>query len=59
MKILVRCVETNLFYAGDGRWVQNSGHAFDFRCVEDAVQACREQRMVGMEVVLSYPGSSL
>ena len=54
MRVLLRSLKTNHFYAGPAKWVPCSGEAFAFQDLEHAGRAYRQEMMSEMELVLSY-----
>jgi hypothetical protein len=54
MKILLRNTRTGLFYAGQDRWTQNDPEAFDFEQTDLALEAVREARLQGVEVLVKF-----
>jgi hypothetical protein len=54
MKILLRNTRTGLFYAGQDRWTQNDPEAFDFEQTDLALEAVRDARLHGVEVLVKF-----
>jgi hypothetical protein len=61
MRVLLRSLKTDLYYAGTGQWVKEPEFAFDFELVERAAMTFRYERMPEVEVVLQSlrPASEL
>jgi hypothetical protein len=61
MRVLLRSLKTELYYAGTGQWVKQPEFALDFELVERAAQAFRREKMPEVEVVLQSlkPASEL
>jgi hypothetical protein len=54
MKVFLRRTNTNFYYAGNNDWTEDSRYARDFDQVEDAIQFHKDEKLAGVEVVLSY-----
>jgi len=54
MKIVLRQINTRRYYAGPQKWTTDVRGAIDFGEVERAIKASREEKLTGMEVVLSF-----
>jgi hypothetical protein len=54
MKVLLRKTKTSLYYVGANQWTSDPKQARVFEQVEQAIQLQREERLIGVEVVLSY-----
>jgi len=54
MKVLLRRTNTNLYYAGNNEWTEDSRYARDFDQVEEAIQFHKDEKLTEVEVVLSY-----
>jgi hypothetical protein len=54
MKVVLHSTKTNLYYVAPNQWTADPKQARDFEQVHNAIRVDREERMTGMEVVLSY-----
>jgi hypothetical protein len=54
IRILLRRVQTGLYYQDLERWTPSVTEAFDFVEVEDAVKCARDSQLEGVEVVLDF-----
>lgn len=54
MRVLLRQSNTGLYYAGERHWTVDMRSAFDFAEVERAIKTGREEKLTGVEVVLSF-----
>lgn len=54
MKILLRNLQTGLFYAGPNQWTQNDPEAFDFEQTDLALDAVRDAKLTGIEVLVKF-----
>jgi len=54
MKILLRNTQTGLFYVGPDRWTENHPEAFDFEKTDLALDAVRDGKMRGIEVLMKF-----
>jgi len=54
MKVLLRQSKTQQYYAGAHRWTNDIAKAFDFGHVECAIITARDEKLTGVEVVLSF-----
>ncbi len=54
MKVLLRNLETGLFYAGPDRWTKDYSEALDFQQTELAIDRVSEARLPGMEVLIHF-----
>ena len=54
MKVLLRRTNTNIYYAGNNEWTEDSRYARDFDQVEEAIQFHKDEKLTEVEVVLSY-----
>ncbi len=52
MEILVRHRTTQLFFAGNRRWVPNSAEAFKFETVQAAVERIQQENLRRMELLI-------
>jgi hypothetical protein len=43
-----------MFFAGTQQWTNEVKKAFDFGDVEHAIKASRSEKLIGVEVVLSF-----
>ena len=54
MKVLLRKTNNSHYYVADNQWTADSRYARDFGEIEQAIQVHREEKLAGVEVVLSY-----
>ena len=54
MRVLLRQIDMQLYFAGSNQWTSDARRAIDFGSVAAAMKASREARLNRMEVVLSY-----
>jgi hypothetical protein len=54
MRVLLRSLKTNHFYAGPDKWAPCSEEAFAFQDLEQAGRIYQQEMMSQMELVLSY-----
>jgi hypothetical protein len=54
MKILLRSIQTGLFYAGPDQWTKNGPEAFDFEKTELALDAVREGKLESIELLMKF-----
>ena len=51
-KVWLRSRETNQFFSGNGHWVSERHHAFDFRDVQKALAYGKRSGIESLEVIL-------
>lgn len=54
MKILLRNTQTGLFYVGPNQWTNNDPEAFDFEQTDLALDAVRDGKLQGIEVLMKF-----
>ena len=54
MKILLRSVQTGLFYAGPDQWTKNGPEAFDFQKTDLALDAVRDAKLKSIELLMRF-----
>jgi hypothetical protein len=54
MKILLRNIQTGLFYAGPNQWTNNDPEAFDFEQTDLALDAVRDGKLQSIEVLMKF-----
>jgi hypothetical protein len=54
MKILLRNTQTGLFYVGPDHWTKNHPEAFDFEKTDLAIDAIRDSKLQGIEVLMKF-----
>ena len=54
MKILLRNLQTGLFYVGPNQWTKNDPEAFDFEQTDLALDAVRDGQLKGIEVLVKF-----
>ena len=54
MKILLRNIQTGLFYVGPDRWTQFDPEAFDFEQTDLALDAVRDRNLKSIEVLVKF-----
>lgn len=54
MRVLLRKTNNSHYYAGKNQWTVDPRYARDFEQVETAIQLHRDERLAGVEVVLSF-----
>lgn len=59
MKILLRSTQTGLFYAGPDQWTKNDPEAFDFEQTDLALDAVRDAKLKGIEVLVKFEDPAL
>ncbi|HEX2973711.1 MAG TPA: hypothetical protein VHP11_15355 [Tepidisphaeraceae bacterium] len=52
MRVLLRNIQTGLFYAGDERWTESSALAWDFKQPDLAAKAYTEVHLSDGEIVV-------
>ncbi len=52
MEVLLRHRSTQLFFAGNRRWVPNSAEAFKFETVQQALELSQQEHLRRMELVI-------
>ena len=58
MKILLRNTQTGLFYVGPGEWTPNHPEALDFEQTDLALDAVRDAKLKGIEVLMKFEDPS-
>ena len=59
MKVLLRNVETGLYYAGPGTWTGDHSEARDFEQTNLALDHVSETGLRGMELLMRFDSPSL
>ncbi|HVV02278.1 MAG TPA: hypothetical protein VHH88_12995, partial [Verrucomicrobiae bacterium] len=54
MKVLLRHVNTGLYYRDSSEWTENPDAASDFKASANALQLVSEMRLEGVEIVLWF-----
>ena len=54
MKILLRNLQTGLFYVGPNQWTKNDPEAFNFEQTDLALDAVRDGQLKGIEVLVKF-----
>jgi hypothetical protein len=54
MKVLLRNVETGLFYAGPARWAEDHSGAMNFERPDLALDCVGQSQLANMEVVMHF-----
>jgi hypothetical protein len=58
MKILLRNTQTGLFYVGPDRWTNNDPEALNFEQTDLALDAVRDAKLKGIEVLVKFDNPS-
>ena len=58
MKILLRNTQTGLFYVGPDRWNDNDPEALNFEQTDLALDAVRDAKLKGIEVLVKFENPS-
>ena len=58
MKILLRNTQTGFFYVGPGQWTPNDPEAFNFEQTDLALDAVRDGKLKGVEVLMKFENPS-
>lgn len=58
MKILLRNTQTGLLYAGPDQWTGNDPEAFNFEQTDLALDAVRDAKLKGVEVLMRFENPS-
>jgi hypothetical protein len=54
MKVLLRKISNSHYYVGTNRWTNDPKQARDFDQVDRAIQFHQDEKLTGVEVVLTY-----
>ncbi len=54
MRVLLRNIETGLFYAGSEKWTANDAEAIDFHKTDLAIDAVWENKLQPMEILMRF-----
>jgi hypothetical protein len=54
MHVFLRSKQTQVYYAGPGRWSPRRGQALDMESFENANRACQQEGLANMEALLRY-----
>jgi hypothetical protein len=54
MKWVLRAVGTNFFIRQDGSFTKDIEEAYDLPSLKAALELCRKQNLIGMELVLRF-----
>jgi hypothetical protein len=57
MKVILKRLSDNKYFAGSRRWTISSGQAFDFEVITRAVQFLKEKELANAQIILSFPNS--
>jgi hypothetical protein len=58
MKILLRNTQTGLFYVAPNQWTNNHPEAFDFGQTDLALDAVRDAKLKGIELLVRFEDPS-
>ena len=54
MKVLLRNMQTGLFYAGPDQWTQEHSQAIEFEGPNYALDRVTQSRLDGMEIIIHF-----